>query len=256
MTRSVFLDGTRPLAFAHRGGAAAGLENSLPAFERCVRMGYRYLETDVHATSDGVALAIHDADLDRVTDRTGRIAHLPWREVSQARLGGKEPIPRLDDLLAALPDTRFNLDVKSATAAGPLAEALRRTGARDRICLASFSDARLALTRRLVGGPVCSSLGSRAVARLRLGSYGTRSARSSAPGGECVQIPIRVRGRLLCDDRMVAAAHVRGLQVHVWTLDTETEIDAALELGVDGVMTDRPDVLKAVLTRRGQWTGR
>jgi len=252
----VFLDGVTPLAFAHRGGAAAGLENSLPAFERCVRMGYRYLETDVHATSDGVALAFHDAVLDRVTDRTGRVAHLPFREVAQARIGGQEAIPRLEDLLAALPDTRFNLDVKSVTAAAPLAEALRRTGARDRVCLASFSDARLALTRRLVGGPVCSSLGSRAVARLRFGSYSTRPVRRSRAEGACVQIPIRFRGRLLCDDRMVFAAHARGLQVHVWTLDTEAEIVDALDLGVDGVMTDRPDVLKDVLTRRGQWSGR
>ncbi|MDQ3455071.1 MAG: glycerophosphodiester phosphodiesterase [Actinomycetota bacterium] len=252
---SRFLDSPTPLAFAHRGGAADGLENSLAAFERCVRLGYRYLETDVHTTADGVALAFHDADLDRVTDRPGRVAELPYRAVAKARIGGREPIPRLDDLLAAWPEVKFNLDVKAVAAAEPLAEAVRRTGTRDRVCLASFSAVRLALVKRLVGPGVCTSLPTRAVAALRLASYSPRALARVRPAGDCVQIPVTFRGRSLCDPRLVAAAHARGLQVHVWTLDTEAEIDAALALGVDGVMTDQPETLKAVLTRRGCWTG-
>jgi len=251
-----FLDGATPLAFAHRGGAAGGLENSMLAFQRSIDLGFRYLETDVHATSDGVAVAFHDAALDRVTDRAGRVAALSWREVAKARIGGREPIVRLDDLLAAWPDVRVNLDVKATRAAGPMASAVRRAAAENRVCLASFSDARVLAARRLLGPHVCSSPGVRGVAALRLASYSTLAGwllRTAAP---CVQVPLRHHGRPFCDERLIAAAHARAMQVHVWTVDTAAEIDAVLDLGVDGVMTDRPEVLKDVLVARGQWTGR
>lgn len=251
-----FLDSAAPLAFAHRGGAAGGLENSMAAFRRCVDLGYRYLETDVHATSDGVAVAFHDTELARVTDRVGRIAQLPWREVARARIGGQEPIVRLDDLLAAWPDVRINLDVKAARAAGPLAVAVRRAAAQDRVCLASFSDARVLAARRLLGPDVCSSPGARGVAALRLASYSAQARWLTRTAAPCVQVPLRYRGRPFCDKRLIAAAQARGMQVHVWVVDTAAEIDAVLDLGVDGVMTDQPEVLKAVLLARGQWTGR
>lgn len=255
-TGFTFLDGPTPLAFAHRGGATGGLENSMAAFQRCVDLGYRYLETDVHATSDGVAVAFHDSELGRVTDMTGRVAQLPWRDVGRARIGGLEPVVRLDDLLATWPDVRINLDVKAARAAPPLAAAVRKAAAEDRVCLASFSDSRVLAVRRLLGPAVCSSPGVRGVAALRLASYTPRAARMSRTAAPCVQVPLRYRGRPFCDERLIAAAHRRGMQVHVWTVDTATEIDAVLDLGVDGVMTDRPEVLKQVLLSRGQWTGR
>jgi len=226
------------------------------AFQRCIDLGYRYLETDVHATSDGVAVAFHDSSLDRVTDHVGRIADLSWREVGRARIGGTEPVVRLEDLLAAWPDARINLDVKAARAAAPLAAAVRRAGAENRVCLASFSDARVLAARRLLGPEVCSSPGVRGVAALRVASYakGVRwRPRDQAP---CVQVPLTYGGRPFCDERLIAAAHARRMQVHVWTVDTASEIDAVLDLGVDGVMTDRPDVLKKVLLVRRQWTGR
>ena len=97
-----FLDHPGPLAFAHRGGAGEWPENTMPAFEHAVGLGYRYVETDVHATADGVLVAFHDDALDRVTDRTGKIADLPWSYVAEARVDGREPIPRLDDLLGHL----------------------------------------------------------------------------------------------------------------------------------------------------------
>lgn len=98
-----FLDHPGPIPFAHRGGSLDGLENSLPAFEHAVDLGYRYLETDVRATADGVLLTFHDQDLERVTDRDGDIARLPYSEVSQARIGGREPIPLLEDVLGSWP---------------------------------------------------------------------------------------------------------------------------------------------------------
>ena len=131
-----FLDGPTPIAMAHRGGAIEHLENTMPAFQSCVDLGYRYLETDVQVTADGVLVAFHDPTLERVTDRKGRIEHLTWAEVSQARIGGREPILRLDDLLGAWPDVRFNLDIKAAGVLAPLVRTVRRLGAVDRMAAA------------------------------------------------------------------------------------------------------------------------
>jgi len=255
-SRYAFLDGPGPLAMAHRGGAIEHLENTLPAFQACVDMGYRYLETDVRVTADGVLVVFHDPALERVTDRTGRIDNLTWAEVSAARIGGREPILRLEDLLGAWPDVRFNLDIKAAGVLAPLVRTVRRLKAADRICLASFSDARLAAARRLFGPSVCTSLGPRGVAALRLSSYSPRAAGLVRIQAGCAQVPLQLGGRALVDERFIAAAHARGLQVHVWTVDTEEETTAMLDLGVDGVMTDRPAMLRELLEKRGQWVPR
>jgi glycerophosphoryl diester phosphodiesterase len=251
--RFAFLDGPTPLAFAHRGGAIEHLENSMPAFEACVALGYRYLETDVRATADGVLVAFHDSDLERTTDRAGRIEQLPWAEVARARIGGREPLVRLEDLLGAWPDVRFNLDIKAAGVLAPLVRLVRRMKVVDRLCLASFSDARIAAARRLFGPGVCTSLGPRGVAALRLSSYSPRAAGLVRMQAGCAQVPLHLGGRALVDERFVTAAHARGLQVHVWTVDTEQEATRLLDLGVDGIMTDRPAMLREVLEKHGQW---
>ncbi|NYJ08129.1 glycerophosphodiester phosphodiesterase [Petropleomorpha daqingensis] len=251
--RFAFLDGPTPLAMAHRGGAIEHLENSMPAFEACVALGYRYLETDVRATADGVLVAFHDPGLERTTDRTGRIEQLSWAEVAEARIGGREPLVRLEDLLDAWPDVRFNLDIKAAGVLAPLVRLVRRMKVADRLCLASFSDARIAAARRLFGPAMCTSLGPRGVAALRLSSYSPRAAGLVRMHAGCAQVPLQLGGRALVDERFVTAAHDRGLQVHVWTVDTEQEVDTLLDLGVDGIMTDRPAMLREVLEKRGQW---
>src|SRR3954468_7604922 len=151
---------------AHRGGGIEHLENTMPAFQACVDLGYRYLETDVQLTADGVLVAFHDATLERVTDRRGRLDSLSWAELSTARIGGREPIVRLEDLLGAWPDVRFKLDIKAGGRLGPLARAGGRLKVADRICLASFSDARIAAARRLFGPAVCTALGPRGVGGL------------------------------------------------------------------------------------------
>jgi glycerophosphoryl diester phosphodiesterase len=248
-----FLDGPTPLAMAHRGGAIEHLENTMPAFEACVAMGYRYLETDVRVTADGVLVVFHDAVLERVTDAQGRIDQLPWSEVSRARIGGREPILRLEELLGAWPDVRFNLDIKAAGVVAPLVRTIRRTKVGDRICLASFSDARIAAARRLLGPSVCTALGPRGVAALRLASYRPRAAGLVRVQAGCAQVPLQLGGRALVDERFLATAHARGMQVHVWTVDTPEDATALLDLGVDGIMTDRPAMLREVLKQRGQW---
>ncbi|MEV6975048.1 glycerophosphodiester phosphodiesterase [Kitasatospora sp. NPDC093806] len=258
-----FLDQPGPLAFAHRGGDLGHPENSLAAFAAAVDLGYRYLETDVHATSDGVLVAFHDSRLDRVTDRTGAVADLPWDTVRRARIGGTEPVPLLTDLLDAFPDARFNIDVKAAPAVGPLVEAVRRTNAWDRVCVGGFSDSRLAAVRAAAGPRLATSLGPREVARLRLRSLagpllpgrGRETAFGRTPfAGVCAQVPERHRGVRVVDRAFVRAAHRLGLQVHVWTVDDATRIRALLDLGVDGIMADRIDVLRDVLGERGCWT--
>ncbi|MFF1903634.1 glycerophosphodiester phosphodiesterase [Kitasatospora sp. NPDC058218] len=248
-----FLDQPGPLAFAHRGGDLGHPENSLAAFEAAVALGYRYLETDVHATRDGVLVAFHDSRLDRVTDHAGAVAELPWDTVRQARIGGTEPVPLLEDLLDAFPAARFNVDVKAAPAVGPLVEAIRRTNAWDRICVGGFSDSRLAAVRAAAGPRLATSLGPREVARLRLRSLAGPLVRGrGAPfAGVCAQVPERHRGVRVVDRAFVRAAHRLGLQVHVWTVDDPTRIRALLDLGVDGIMADRIDVLRDVLGERG-----
>ena len=247
-----FLDHPGPLPFAHRGGASQWPENTMPAFEGAVALGYRYLETDAHVTADGVCLAFHDDHLDRVTDRTGAIADLPYRLVKDARVDGREPIPLLEDLIGSFPAVRINIDPKHDEVVEPLAAVIRRTGALGRVCLGSFSDDRLSRLRDMLGPELCTSLGPRGVARLRAGSFGLPTG---GLAGACVQVPHRVKGVRLVDERFVAKAHAAGLQVHVWTIDDPDEMHELLDRGADGLMTDQPAVLKAVLESRGAWYG-
>lgn len=252
MRRFAFLEHAGPLAFAHRGGAGDWPENTMPAFAAAVALGYQHLETDVHVTADGTLLAFHDESLDRVTDRTGLIRELTWSEVSRARVDGREPIPRLEDLLDAWPQVRINIDPKHESAVEPLAAAITRAGAIDRVCIGAFSDRRIARLRALLGPRLCTALGPRAVARLRAASFGAPSGRFQ---GACAQVPVGPPSAPLVDERFVRTAHRLGLDVHVWTIDDPDEMRRLLDLGVDGIMTDRPEVLKGVLESRSQWVG-
>lgn len=258
-TGYAFLDAPRPLAFAHRGGAAyqrnLGLENSLAAFQHAVDLGYRYLETDVHATADGVLLAFHDRRLDRVTDAHGRLARLTYDVVRRARIAGQEAIPTLEEMLRTWPRVCVNVDVKAATAIEPLVGVIRRTRAYDRVCVASFSERRIRRLRRLLGPDVATALGPIGVATLRLLPLDRlRRVLLRAPV-PCVQVP-HWRGRLeVVTPQFVRAAHNLGKHVHVWTVDEPEQMSHLLDLGVDGLMTDRIDTLRDVLLARGQWHG-
>ena len=245
-----FLDHDGPIAFAHRGGAGLHPENTWVAFRHAVGLGYRYLETDVRLTSDGVVVAFHDATLDRVSDRTGAIAQMRWEEVRRARIGGMHEPVRLDELLDAFPDVRVNIDPKEDAVVEPLARVIERTGAVERVCIASFKDSRPARARALLGSRLCYAGGPRSIARLRMSATRLRSRPRSVP---CVQVPVRLGRVRIVDERFVAAAHDAGIAVHVWTIDDPLEMARLLDLGVDGIMTDRPDTLRGVLTGRGQW---
>jgi glycerophosphoryl diester phosphodiesterase len=229
------------------------MENSLTAFRRAVQEGYQYLETDVHATSDGVVVVHHDPVLDRTTDGSGIVAELPWQTVKQAKIGGREPVSRLEDVLEQLPTALLNIDVKAESAIEPLINTLRRTNSFHRVCVASFSEARLARVRRSAGDGLLTSMGVGAIARLwasgRLPSALFRRARYQ----RIAQVPMR-QGRLtVVDRRLIATARRRGIEVHVWTINDAEQMRQLIDLGVDGIMTDRPEVLKSVLRERGLW---
>ncbi len=245
------------IAFAHRGGAShpelEGLENTLAAFRHAVALGYRDLETDVHVTRDGVLLAFHDAQLDRVTDGTGLIADLTYDEVRAARVGGREPVPTLAELVDAFPDARFNIDIKSRAAAAPLAAFIAERGLQDRVLVGSFSAAALRDFRRLTRGTVRTSAHPFEVAAFLLLPTGRLAARVTRGRAVALQVPVR-HGRLrVVTPRLVAKAHAAGAQVHVWTVDDPDEIRRLHALGIDGIFTDRTDVLRDVLTELGSW---
>jgi glycerophosphoryl diester phosphodiesterase len=251
LVRHPYLDHPGPIPFAHRGGAADGLENTVAQFRRAVGLGYRYIETDVHATADGRLVAFHDATLDRVTDGAGRIADLPWEDVRQARVAGREPVPLFDELLETFPEVRWNVDVKAEPALSPLLDLLERANAWGRVCVGSFSEARVVRAQRLAGPRLATSYGTRGVLGLRLRSWGLPAAlRCSAVAA---QVPVSQSGVPVVDPLFLRAAHARGLHVHVWTINEPARMHRLLDLGVDGIMTDHIGTLREVMEERGVW---
>ena len=222
----------------------------MPAFQGAVDLGFRYIETDVHATADGVLVAFHDDRLDRVTDRKGKISELLWTDVSQALVDSKEPIPRFRELLASFSDLKINIDPKADNAVAPLMDELREFDALGRVCIGSFSDARLKAFYDAFGSEVCLSMGPIEVAKARLSSFGfpIRNFRARA-----AQVPVRQGPLRVVDARFVARMHSLGIAVHCWTIDDPSEMRRLLDLGVDGIMTDLPEVLLAVLRERDLW---
>jgi glycerophosphoryl diester phosphodiesterase len=284
MARHAFLDHPGPIAFAHRGGAGPWPENSWPAFAHAVALGYRYLETDIRVTRDGTAMILHDPILDRVSDHTGPLAELTTAEAARIRphppaarpattppapsapatagqdqpnFSGGEPIPRLDELLDRWPDARLNLDVKEAAALEPTIAALRRANALGRVCVTSFDDDVAREARRLAGPGLCLGAGMSAIAAARMWSVLPSRLATRRPRGlverDVVQVPVSYRSIRVCDARFVRYMKAVGLPVHVWTINDEAAMDALLDLGVDGLITDRPESLRTVLRRRDLW---
>lgn len=252
-----YLPSGKVLAFAHRGGAyhpeIEGLENTLAAFRHAADLGYDYLETDVHLTADGVLLAFHDEVLDRVSDQRGAVRELTLAEVRRARIGGREEIPTLVDLLDAFPGARFNIDIKSDDAVAPLAALVRERDLWDRVLIGSFSRRRIRRFRALTEGRVPTAADPFEVLAYRLSPTAGIAKALVGARFAAFQVPHR-RGRLtVVTPGLVRRAHAAGLQVHVWTIDDPAEMTELLDRGVDGLFTDRTDLLKDVLQGRGQW---
>ena len=245
------------LAFAHRGGAyhpeIEGLENTLAAFKHAVALGYDYLETDVHVTRDGYLLAFHDPVLDRVSDRRGEIVRSTYDEVREALVGGREEVPTLARLFDEFPSVRFNIDLKSDGAVPVLVSFIEARDAWDRVLVGSFSQRRIRTFRRLTHGRVPTSASPAEVLCFLVVPSGRLADRLTGGRVAAFQVPHRHRGIEVASRALVRRAHAAGKHVHVWTVDDPEEMRELLDRGVDGLFTDRTDLLKDVLLERGQW---
>jgi glycerophosphoryl diester phosphodiesterase len=245
-------------ALAHRGFSRDGLENSMVAFAAARDLGFAYVETDAHATRDGVALALHDPTLDRTTDASGTVGDLPWRVVRGALIAGREPIPLLEDVLGTWPDLRVNVDVKASAAIGPVAGAIERTASHDRVLVTSFSDRRRRATLARLTRPVATSAAPGAIvatwAAARLpGGASTRAVARAVADLDCLQVPERAGRMWVASPATVRAVHAAGRRVHIWTVNEPADMRRLIGLGVDGIITDRADLLREVLIERGMW---
>lgn len=233
------------------------------AFSEAVSLGFRHLETDLHLTSDGVLVCHHDFTVDRTTDGSGPVAAFTFARLSTLDAGyrhvgpGGHPfrgtgirVPALEEALLAFPEVSFVVDLKTDSLIQPLHRLIEGLGLHDRIIVGSFSDRRLEEFRVVSRGRVATSTGATSSRSWLVASRIGRGVRSEA---RALQLPMRSRGVRVVDRRLVRAAHARGLQVHVWTVNNISEMADLLDLGVDGIITDRPDLLKDVLVGRGEW---
>jgi glycerophosphoryl diester phosphodiesterase len=257
-----YFDGPYPRAYAHRGwhiDDLAGCENTLAAFRRAVAEGFSYLELDVRASADGVAVVHHDRTLDRTTDGSGPISALPAAALADVRVRGREPLPLLEQVLTELPHTRITVELKSGAVVEPVLEVLERTDSWHRVCLGSYHDGWLRRARAGAGPRLCTSMGQAAAFGLR-----SRAWLDRLPGplrhlpappspGDLAQLPRRFGPLTVVDAALLRAAHESDREVHVWTVDTPAEMTALLDLGADGLLSDRPDLLRDVLHARGVW---
>jgi len=241
-----------PLAIAHRGGAGLGPENTLDLFARSTALGFRYLETDVRVTRDGLAVAFHDESLLRVTGRDARVRDTDWDVVRGLRvLGTGSRVERIEDVLACFPDALFSVDVKEPSVVVPLSAAIRRTASAHRVCVAGGWDRWLAAVRELTSRELRTALGWRALATLT--ACARAGVRPPRLGGQFVHLPPKFAGMPLLRQRVIELAHAQGLKVVVWTIDEPAQMVRLLDRGIDGIITDRPDVLREVLVARGTW---
>ena len=240
--------GSAPLAIAHRGGAHLGLENTLQTFGVAQSLGVRYLETDVRLTRDGVPVLFHDDDLRRVFGRPETLSRLLYRELPLE-------IPTLEAALQCFPDECFTIDIKDYASIEAVADVLRRTDAARRVCIAGAWDGTLAQLARTVGADLSVAMGWRALCRLVTSSH-SRLPLSRRGRSGFVHVPLRM-GRLpVFAERLLHRAHDLDLRMIVWTVNDADVMRALLDVGVDGIITDRPDVLREVLIARGSWVPR
>ncbi len=256
-----YLQTPGPIPIAHRGGALLWPENTVFAFEQAYGLGIRWIETDVHLSADGQVMVFHDDSLERTTDGTGLIRDktleelrrldAAWHFEAPGRLsyrGQGIGIPTLAEALAVGPDLHLNLEIKQKTP--PMREALlaeiRRLGVQDRVLVASAMDAEVSAFRSLCGGRLATSAGKLEIAAFWARAHGW-GARGFRPAYDALQVPHYYRGIPVVTRRFVAAAHRCGLKVHVWTIDDVAEMQALVDMGVDAVMSDRPDLLVQIL---------
>lgn len=241
--KHVFLDLPTPRVLAHRGLAIEAPENTMLAFAKAIAVGARYIETDVHASHDGVAVVAHDEDLARVAGRSVRVDQLTMPELRRVELGEGQGFSSLAEVLDAFPETRFNIDLKSAAAVQPTVDAIRKADAIERVLVTSFSEQRRRSALAALPEVVTSASARRFVTALVSGKLGFSPAvRRSLRGLAAVQVPERALGMRVTTARMLRRLRAAGVEVHVWTVNDPVRMRELLALGVDGIVTDRVDL--------------
>ncbi|RKR74246.1 glycerophosphodiester phosphodiesterase family protein [Frondihabitans australicus] len=248
---SDWFSGPRPRVIAHRGLALGAPENTLLAFVQAMAIGVTHLETDVHATSDGVAVISHDPDLGRLTGDSTPLASRTRDELRRVRLGADQTVSTLADLLDALPDAFFNIDLKVDAVVEPAVAAIDAARACDRVLITSFDDRRRQRALDALPG-VATSPGSRGVVAAALAGRlrAPMIARRVFDSVDALQIPEHHRGVRILTPELVRLAHNRGVEVHVWTVNDPADMRRLLDLGVDGLITDRADLALDVVAAR------
>lgn len=245
---------SEPLAIAHRGGADLAPENTLAAFAMSTALGLRYLESDIRMTSDGVLVCFHDELLDRCTTGTGRIgAHTSAELRAHVRVGGTEPIPTLQEALEAFPDACFTVDLKDRAAIAPMARLLQRRDYAERVCVAGAWDGWLQLLASQAPH-VRTALGWRSLVALISASKAGVPPPASVVTGRFAHVPLRLGRLAVHSPALIRRAHRLGVRVVVWTVDDPRTMHELLDMGVDGIITDQPDLLRSVMISRGIWT--
>lgn len=246
-----YLSPALPRVLAHRGLALDAPENTLLAFLHAVNVGASYVETDVHGSADGVAMVSHDADLVRLVGRDVRVAQLTAAELRRVSLGQGQGFCSLADALDAFPDTRFNIDVKSADAIPGTVKAIRDLRATDRVLIGSFSTRRrLAVVRELPGVATSISAGGALPAAHAARAGAVRMLRRLLVDVDAVQLPPRVAQAPITSERAISSFHAAGVEVHIWTVNDPAEMTRLLDLGVDGIVTDRADLAVPLVADR------
>jgi glycerophosphoryl diester phosphodiesterase len=253
------------LVIAHRGGAALWPENTLYAFERARDLGVDVLEMDVQVTSDGVLVVMHDATLDRTTDGHGPVNKLSLNELKKLDAafhfspdGGHSyplrgrgiTVPTLQEVFKALPGMRFNIEPKQAqpSLVKPLCRMIRESGLQKQVMIGSFSAQVLAEFRAECPEVDTSASPVEVGTLLTANTTGNEQQQQQRSLiARAVQVPESIGGRSVLTREFIKAAHARQLQVHVWTINDEESMKRLIELGVDGIMTDYPDRLIALL---------
>ena len=233
--------------FVHRGGDEEKTENTLEAFQYSADLGFVFMETDVQSTLDGKVVIFHDETLERVAGINKKVSQLTFQEIKKIDLinGGK--IPSLEETLSSFPNLRFNIDIKVDSAVEETITIVKNHHALNRVCLAAFSTNRLNRIRHLTGSDLCSSMGQAEVVRLLLSSYGLNF---KASPGFCAQVPVSQFGIPIVTKKFIKKVHDLNKLIHVWTIDETEEMYRLIDLGVDGLMTDKPTVLKEALVAR------
>jgi len=243
-----FFEGYNFYGFVHRGGDEEKTENTLEAFQYSSDLGFVFMETDVQSTSDGKVVIFHDSDLKRVAGINKKISELTFQEIKEVDLINGGRIPSLEETLYSFPNLRFNIDIKVDSAVDETINIVRKHDALDRVCLAAFSSNRLSRIRKLTGPGLCSSMGQAEIVRLLLTAFGLNLKVSP---GLCAQVPVSQFGMPIVTERFIEKIHELNKLIHVWTIDETKEMFRLIDLGVDGLMTDKPTVLREALLKKG-----